>query len=373
MKVLYLIDSLQGYGAETSLVEITTRFKIIEPVFVQLYIGDQLKKELQEKQVSVYSLNLSGKYNFRAAVKKVLEIIEIEKPQIIHSTLFRSDIIARRIKKKLPHILLVGSLVNNSYSSFRLREMNLQRRIKHLFIKKWDRTTSRYVDFFISNSEAIIEPNIQALNIPREKIITINRGRDFSFFSRKKALPRSLPFDKTTSTIFLNVSRLENRKGHKDLINAFALYLISKPYAKLMIAGEGPERPNLEKLIKLLGVDQSVFLLGFRKDIPDLLRVADFFVFPSYYEGLPGALIEAVISKIPVIASNIPENRECLAPDSALLFSPGNITEIRDALMKANNMSDWTLKTKIAYCYAKEKFDINNISGQYEDFYIQIF
>ena len=130
MKVLYLIDSLQGYGAETSLVEITTRFKIIEPVFVQLYIGDQLKKELQEKQVSVYSLNLSGKYNFRAAVKKVLEIIEIEKPQIIHSTLFRSDIIARRIKKKLPHILLVGSLVNNSYSSFRLREMNLQRRIK---------------------------------------------------------------------------------------------------------------------------------------------------------------------------------------------------------------------------------------------------
>lgn len=372
MKVLYLIDSLKGYGAETSLVEITSRFKKVNPVFVQIYEGDQLKETLEEKKIKVYSLGLTGKYNFGSAEKAIIQIIKIENPDIIHSTLFRADIIARRIKKKLPQILLVGSLVNNSYSPIRLKEMNFQRRIKHLFIKEWDRTTSRYVDFFISNSEAIIEPNIQALNIPREKIITINRGRDFSLFSGKKALPRSLPFDKTTSTIFLNVSRLENRKGHKDLIHAFALYLISTPYAKLMIAGEGPERQNLEKLIKLLGVDQSVFLLGFRKDIPDLLRVADFFVFPSYYEGLPGALIEAVISKTPVIASDIPENRECLAPDSALLFSPGNITEISDALMKANNMADWTLKTEIAYCYAKENFEINKRSREYEEFYFRI-
>lgn len=372
MKVLYIIDTLQGYGAETSLVEITSRFKKVNPVFVQIYEGDQLKETLEEKKIKVYSLGLTGKYSFGSAEKAIIQIIKIEKPDIIHSTLFRADIIARRIKKKLPQILLVGSLVNNTYSSFRLKEMNFQRKIKHSIIKRWDRISSNYVDYFISNSEAIVDPNIQALNIPREKIITINRGRDFSVFAGKKTLPPSLPFDKTTSTIFFNVSRLENRKGHRDLINAFALYLISKPYAKLMIAGEGPERQNLEKLIKLLGVDQSVFLLGFRKDIPNLLKVADFFVFPTYYEGLPGALIEAIISKTPVIASDIPENRECLASDSALLFSPGNITEISDVLMKASIILDWTLKTETAYCYAKEKFDINNISGQYEDFYFRI-
>ncbi|MDX1718617.1 MAG: glycosyltransferase [Salegentibacter mishustinae] len=372
MKVLFLIDTLKGYGAETSLVEITTRFEKIAPIFVQIYKGDQLKKQLEESGIKVYSLNLAGKYNFVTAEKLILAIIEKEKPEIIHSTLFRADILARKIKKKLPHIILVGSLVNNSYSAYRCKEMNLKQKFKHFIVKEWDKITSKKVDYFISNSEAIVESNIQALKLKREKIKVIYRGRNPLIFSEKKTNRTQLPFIKNNSLVFLNISRLENRKGQKDLIKAFNLFKKSQPDALLILVGEGHQRKELEGFVNRLDLQQSVHFLGYRKDIPELLAISDFFVFPTYYEGLPGALIEAVFSKTPIIASNIPENKECLAPDSALLFNPGNIHDISICLNKALIISDWDRKTKLAYNYAKERFDIRNISKQYENFYIRI-
>jgi glycosyltransferase involved in cell wall biosynthesis len=372
MKVLYLIDSLIGYGAEKSLVEITTRFKHIEPVFVQIYVGDQLKNILEENKISVYSLNLTDKYNFQSAVNAVVQIIEKENPQIIHSTLFRADIIARKIKKKLPHILLVGSLVNNSYSTYRFKEMNFRRRIQHLIVKEWDKRTAKYVDYFISNSEAILETNVEALKLKREKIQIIYRGRDFSLFSGKRVHQVLLPFEKKNSLVFFNVSRLENRKGQKDLIRAFSLFLISNPSAKLLIAGEGPEEESIKDLIDQIGINQSVFLLGYRKDISGLLKVADFFVFPSYFEGLPGALIEAVISRTPTIISDIPENKECLPNDNNLLFEPGNIEEMAKRMVEATQVKNWKERTELAFDFAHERFEINEICKKYEKFYLNI-
>ena len=373
MKVLYLIDSLEGYGAERSLIEITTRFKKIKPVFVHIYEGDQLKTKLEENGIKVYSLNLTGKYNLQCAEKLILTIIEKEKPALIHSTLFRSDIIARRIKRKRPQILLVGSLVNNSYSPYRKREMNFIQRIKHKIIEKWDRRTSKYVDYFISNSEAIVKPNIQALNINIERIKVIHRGRDLSRFIQhdRNFKPRNLR--KNYSNVFLNISRLENRKGQKDLIVAFSIFLKLHPQSILLLVGEGPARNDIKDLIIQMNLKNSVHLLGYRQDIPQLLAFSDFFVFPTYFEGLPGALIEAAISKTPIIASNIPENRECLAPECALLFSPGNISELVGKLEKAISLTEWERKTEGAYNYAKAKFDIRIISKEYENFYFQIF
>lgn len=373
MKVLYLIDSLKGFGAEKSLVEITTRFKRIRPIFVQIYKGEQLKKNLEERGIKVYSLNLGGKYNFTSAEKLIFPIIKSENPEVIHSTLFRADIVGRRIKKKLPYILLVGSLVNNSYSSYRMKEMSFVRKTKHLFIKEWDRITSKYVDYFISNSAAIVEPSVQALKIKRERIETIYRGRDLSSFCDVTGLTGHLPLNKKNSPIFINVARLEIRKGQRDLIKAFDLFLRLHPESILLLVGEGSQKKKLKELVLSLNLEKSVKFLGYRNDIPNLLAASDFFVFPSYYEGLPGALIEAIFSKTPVIVSNIPENKECLAPDSALFFSPGNLKEIHETLEKAATFSDWNWRTEKAFRYAKERFEISQISQQYEDFYFRIY
>jgi L-malate glycosyltransferase len=109
MKVLFVIDTINGSGAERSLVEISQHFEKYIPVFVHLYEGDQLKPNLEDSGIKVYSLNIPGPRNFSKAAKELEKIYEKEKPDIIHSTLFRSDAVTRKLKSKYD-IPLVSSL-----------------------------------------------------------------------------------------------------------------------------------------------------------------------------------------------------------------------------------------------------------------------
>ena len=104
MKVLFLIDSLEGYGAEKSIVQIAMNLEEITPVFVHLYSGDKLKSILVGRGIKVYSLELDSEYGFRKAVNSIIPIIEREKPEIIHSTLFRADMVARKLKQVSAHL-----------------------------------------------------------------------------------------------------------------------------------------------------------------------------------------------------------------------------------------------------------------------------
>jgi glycosyltransferase involved in cell wall biosynthesis len=374
MKVLFLIDSLEGYGAEKSIVQIALNFKNVTPVFIHLKVGDKLKPSLESNQIKVYSLNLDVKYSFKKAVNSIIPIIYEEKPRIIHSMLFSADMVARQLKVVFPKIFLVGSFVSNSYGVNRYKHLSLFSKIKLFSTQLRDIRTAGKVDMFVCNSQAIKNANIKALGVPRHKVKVIYRGRSFENYLSKANSVRSLKseFNLDNHVVFLNVSRLQKGKGQMDLLKAFKVLSAKNPQLILLIAGEGTFRKELENLIKTIDLEKNVFLLGYREDVAQLLTIADYFVFPSYFEGLPGALIEAIIAKIPVIASDIPENIECFPTDGAMFFKSGNIDDLGIKMEEALKLNKWENKTEQSYLYAKEKFDINNISSQYEEFYFRM-
>ena len=98
-----------------------------------------------------------------------------------------------------------------------------------------------------------------------------------------------------------------------------------------LICGEGENRKYLVELAERLGVGKQVKLLGFQSNIPEVLLACDCFVFTSFREGLPGALMEAMASGLPCIASKI---RGCtdLLGDSDYLFDPKNVDELADKM-----------------------------------------
>jgi glycosyltransferase involved in cell wall biosynthesis len=101
------------------------------------------------------------------------------------------------------------------------------------------------------------------------------------------------------------VGRLVERKGHHDLLDAWPDVLAAHPNAELVLVGDGPERDALETHATRLGVTDSIHLLGRRDDVPELLALFDSFVFPSHYEGLPGALLEAMCSGLPIVTTPV--------------------------------------------------------------------
>lgn len=370
LKVLYIIDTLEGYGAEKSLVEITSNFTKIIPVFVHIYQGDMLKPKLEEAGVRVYSLDLTEKYAFNIAVRKLRTIYLREKPDVVHATLFRSEIIARKLKKAFPQIFLVGSFVSNAYSPERFRKKDALDRLKLSYFQILDKRSSSLVDHFISNSKTIKNRTSRALGIETNRISVIYRGRKSLDFDTQR-VQGNLPYLNNQNQILLNVSRLIPLKGQLDLLKAMPAIIKKCPQVQLVFAGHGSFRENLERYAQKLKVHDHIRFLGRIDNIQKLLVRSDIFLYPSYSEGLPGALIEAMMAERIIIASNIPENLECVDENCALIYAKGNIAELAANIFKVlKNPEKYQSLAKNARKKAIQKFELAKVVAEYENFYL---
>ena len=105
--------------------------------------------------------------------------------------------------------------------------------------------------------------------------------------------------------VVLAVGRLTDQKAFDVLIQAFSLVRKNRP-ARLLILGEGENRPALQSLIKQLGLEQDVSLMGFVQNPYPYMAHASLFVLPSRWEGLPTVLVEALYLGTPIIATDCP-------------------------------------------------------------------
>lgn len=382
IKVLYIIDTLgsekfKGGGAERSLIEIALANQGVESCFVTVYKGVYLAHLLEENGIYHKNLAINEKYGYKIAVKLILQIIKEIKPDLIHSTLMRSDIISRKLKKEtgLPTI---NSIVNNSYSKDRFKMLSYTGKLKLWLVQLYNQYTSKNADWFISNSQTIKDAYVKSISLDPNQITVIYRGRSFEKFQNVDENTLSSTRNdlgiNPDEKIYLNVSRLLNRKGQADLIEVFSEFVKINKKAKLFIAGEGDFRNELEQLIKSLKLEDNVTLLGRRNDIPELLNLSDYFVFPSYYEGLPGALIEAMMAGKMIICSDIPENQECVTSSEAIFFKKGNKSDMLEKLKFCENMkeNDIQILQQNSIIRSKQLFDINSVCEQYNTVYHEL-
>ncbi len=376
LKIVYLIDTLETGGAEKSLIDIAINNKEVTSYFITIYRGNILAKVLESNNITVYKLNSDFKYGFDKVVQLLLPIIDKIQPDLIHSTLFKSDIIARKLKRfrKIP---LISSFVNNSYVGERYKKLTFTGKIKLYGFQFMDRITARRVDHFISNSETIKISNAKALALDLDKIRVIFRGRNPETFTTVATslvckLRDEFQIPKN-HTILFNVSRLIDRKGQLDLLQAFSKLIALHPDVVLLIAGEGSYRKVLEAYIETFNLANKVRLLGNREDVPVLLSLADVFLFPSHYEGLPGALIEAMFSRKRIICSDISENKECVNEQEAVFFEKGNVDDLFQKLNQVvSNISLYDNYAQNAKEKAYNSFELSKVINQYNNCYREV-
>ena len=145
--------------------------------------------------------------------------------------------------------------------------------------------------------------------IPDTKLRVVHSGIDPKRFE-VEPLPRAALGVPDGVPLAGNVAALVGHKDHATLIDAVPHILREIPEFRLVIAGEGPLRPQLEAQIDRLGVGHAVTLLGLRNDVPRLLRALDLFVMSSREEGLGTSVLDAMACGVPVVATNaggIPE------------------------------------------------------------------
>ncbi len=206
---------------------------------------------------------------------------------------------------------------------------------------------SLFVNCYIAISSDLSN-QLKNETIPTSKIRIIQNGIDLSYYGRasyNKADKIYAPFKKDKNIpVILTVARLAEQKGHTYLLKAATRV----QEALFILAGDGPERKELEDETRRLNLADRVIFLGARKDIPVLLKGCDIYVQPSLFEGgLALSIMEAMAACKPVIATDVEGVRKnVIDGENAVLVPPAD----SEALTKAINtlLSDSNLANHIA-------------------------
>lgn len=170
-----------------------------------------------------------------------------------------------------------------------------------------------------------------------DKVVTVYNGIDAEKFgtsslTQQEARSRLGLADKE-AFVFGTVGRLTSVKGQAGLLKAFVIVCQKYPRSRLVLAGKGPLEMELRNLAAKLHIDKHVIFLGYRNDIPEVLRTFDVFVLPSFSEGLCLALLEAMAGGIPVIASRVGGIPEILnGPGLGMMVPPCSVEELALAM-----------------------------------------
>jgi glycosyltransferase involved in cell wall biosynthesis len=161
----------------------------------------------------------------------------------------------------------------------------------------------RLADSFIAVSEDARQRMIHLVGLPKEKVVVIRNGiNELPQVDRRAAREQlGIPSDRL---VVASVGLLRPEKAFEVLLRATAIAKEGVPELVTVIAGEGPERPQLEALARELGIDQQLRLLGYHDDIPAVLAASDICVCCSDYEGGPLSVMEYMAAGKAVVSTN---------------------------------------------------------------------
>lgn len=357
MRIIFFIDSLGTGGAEKSMVELAKY--LINDHNVTFLCLDQ-RDVSHEKEVLANNINIIyiKEKRFLSKLKFLVNYINDENPDIVHSVLVRSHILVRlsRIFNKKP--AYIQSLVNTPYSLERRKDSKLPW-YKFILAKHLDVLTAKFFPSYYHVITRSVLEHYKPLYSIKNNFKIIYRGRNENKFS--EGLKNTKNFQ------IINVGRQEFAKGQILILQA--LNYLEKEYnvrnIYLVILGfKGKYSNNLQDYIVANQLEDRVEIRGFVDDVEKQLVKANVFVFPSYYEGLGGSLIEAFAAKLPCICSDIPVLREVVGVNEGALFSPpGNYKELAENIFKLYRDED--LRNKLgthSYSRFQEAFKMKTIN-----------
>lgn len=377
MKILYVMDSLGTGGAERSTADLWyfLRSKNDE---IRIVVLEHRREGIEQEIVSAgFDVHFLRMHGFVAQALEIRRQISSFRPDLVHAILFRASM-RTRLARCFTRFKLVESLVNCTYDPIRLRDPRINRLVFYIN-KLVDRISARMVDRFVAVTQVVKDHYVGELHIAQEKISVIHRGRNENpFIAARDAVRAKFREELHVSpdtVIVIHVGRQEFQKGHEVLLKAIGSMQVGPgtPAVFVFLGREGNATPGIKHLLATRPV-QNVRWLGHRHDVPALLAASDVFVFPSYYEGMGGALVEAQAAGLPVICSDIAVFREVVDVGvNAFLVEPAN--EVALAEQIARLIGDNVLRESMgrkSIGHFRKHYTLEQINARMRTFYTEI-
>lgn len=365
IRVLQLGSPTALYGAEhwiLALVRHLDRTRIESIVSVVKDAPDletALCREADAAGFETCVFEAHGRVNIDA-VKQVNRYILQNNVHILHTHGYKTDIIGR-----LATFGTTCKIISTPHGWSR------DAGIKSKLYEYTDRLVFPFLDAVVPLSESIYR-GLKWIPGLHRKLYLIKNGVDISEIGAVSNIADDIKVWKGEGCFVLGyVGQLIPRKGLTVLLNAFANLDI--PKKKLAIVGEGGQRGELQKLSVDLGVSDQIKFFGFREDRISILKGFDVFILPSKLEGIPRCLMEAMVSRVPVIASDIPGCRDLVTDGkTGLLFKVNDVDSLLEQITKITNPDLRSVVSRNAHEFATQEYLADKMADNYLALYMQL-
>jgi len=360
-QIALCITDLEVGGAERCLVDLATRIdrERFEPVVYCLGPRPGSEKgscipALESSGVPFHCLGARGWRDALAVLGALTRLLKQQKAGLVQAFLFHANVAGRIAARRAG--------VRHVVSGIRVAERHSR---WHLWI---DRLTSRLVQRYVCVSEAVARFSSREAGLPADKLVVIPNGIDLSKCPAVEAADRGALGLPTGCRMVTYVGRLEHQKGVDWLLETAPSWLELLPDCQLLIVGEGPQRPRLERLCREQGIEHRVRFAGWRANVPEILAASELLVLPSRWEGMPNAVLQAMASRLPVLATDVEGVRELLGPEADAQIAPfGDIAawtrRIVDLLSDPRRAAELGGKNRLR---AEKEFSLERMVAAYQ-------
>jgi glycosyltransferase involved in cell wall biosynthesis len=342
-RVLHVISTLLPGGTEYAALRLIRGLDPARYEFHVAWLRDQpvLRGEFEAAGARVAGMGLNGRID-PGCLARLVRHVRRHHIDLVHTHMDLADWYGAAAAR------LGGAraLVSTKQNADEFRTRRTWKRWPFLLV---ERLAYEAADAVIVVSDGLVEFLRRAEHLPPRKMVVIGNGVDPGLAAaapgrtearRRLGLP---PFDPVLGTL----GRLAPQKGSLDLLRALPAVLRARPGAGLVFAGDGPLRAPLEREARALGIADRVAFLGFRRDPATVLAALDLFLFPSLWEGLPQALLEAMAIGVPVVAARAVGVAGLVRDgDTGLLVAPGEPESLASAALRL--LADPGLASRLA-------------------------
>lgn len=346
-KIALFIPSLRGGGAERVILNLARGF-IEQGYLTELVLAKAEGTYLSEVPREVRIIDLKS-HRVLTSLPGLIRYLRREQPSVLLSALNHTNLIALWAKKLSGVSMKVVVSVHGNLEKTTQNAQSWRGRIGSWGIRLF----YSWADLVIAVSQGVAESIVTMTFVPREKITVIyNPVVTPDLFEKVKESVEHPWFHPKEHPIVISAGRLAKQKDYLTLLRAFALVREKIP-ARLLVLGEGEERPRLEKLIDELNLREWVDLPGFVQNPFAYMARSDVFVLSSAWEGFGNVLVEAMACGCPVVSTDCPSGpAEILEGGKwGKLVPVGDVDALADSILatlEGNNKFD-TVKRAIDF------------------------
>jgi glycosyltransferase involved in cell wall biosynthesis len=325
LRILQLIDGMNIGGAEVLLRDLVRHLKVNGyEVSVGYSSPGPMLEQVQALNIPVTQLPRRARID-PSLFWGMVKLIQREKPDIVHTHLFKSDLHGR-LAARWCRVPVVITTTHNNDTWARRQPLG------------WIYGFSNgLADRVIAVSEEVRDYQMRHTRTPREKFVVIDNGVDVSRFTGQEQAGQDVRAQLGISPgvpVVGILGRLSPQKDHDTFFKAARIILDVLPEARFLVVGDGALRETLEAQVAELGLKNAVIFAGIRSDVPSILAAFNLMVFSSLWEGLPVSLLEGMAAGLPIVSTDVggvagvARNGE-----SALLVPPGAASILAQACL----------------------------------------